>query len=101
MSQPDEPVLTVILLTYNHEHTVARALDSVLEQETTYPYRIWICEDCSTDATLEVCRNYAEKHSDKIDLISQQTNTGGRHFQVALERISTPYLTVLEGDDYW
>jgi glycosyltransferase involved in cell wall biosynthesis len=93
--------LTVILLTYNHEDTVARALDSVLSQATSYRYQIWICEDCSSDNTARICRDYAKAFPETITLIAQRVNTKGRHFKDALCRIDTPYLAVLEGDDYW
>jgi glycosyltransferase involved in cell wall biosynthesis len=93
--------LTVILLTYNHEGTVAKSIESVLEQETTHGYKIWICEDCSTDGTLRICREYADKYPDRVTLIAQPVNSGLMHLKAALSKIGTPYFTILEGDDYW
>jgi glycosyltransferase involved in cell wall biosynthesis len=95
------PMLTVIVLAYNHETTIAAALDSVLAQKTSYPYQIWLCEDHSTDGTLEVCRRYAQRHPDRIRLIAQPTNTGVGHLRDALRQITTPYLAILDGDDSW
>lgn len=95
------PILTVIILTYNHKDTIAKALESVLDQETSYPYQIWICEDCSTDETLRICEEYAEKHSNRIKLIAQPINTKGKHLRDALCKMDTKYFTLLEGDDYW
>jgi glycosyltransferase involved in cell wall biosynthesis len=94
-------MLTVIILAYNHEATLRAAIDSVLTQNTTYPYRIWLCEDHSTDRTLEVCAEYAKKYPDRITVIAQPTNTGVGHLRDALCRVTTPYLTILDGDDYW
>lgn len=99
-------MLTVIIVTYNHEDSIAKALDSVLEQETTYPYEIWLCEDCSTDATLSICKDYAKRYPDKIKLFTQTVNTYSDlhkvfHYVTALKSVKTKYLCMLDGDDAW
>jgi glycosyltransferase involved in cell wall biosynthesis len=104
----DDPstLLTVILVTYNHVDSIARALDSVLEQETTYPYKIWLCDDCSTDGTAALCEEYARRYPDRIELFLQPENTYNKpdktfHGLTALMNIKSKYLTILEGDDTW
>src|SRR5216117_2011827 len=91
-------MLTVIVLAYNHETTLAAALDSILTQKTTYPYHIWLCEDRSTDRTLEVCADYAQRYPARLTLIAQPTNTGLLHLREALCKVTTPYLAILDGD---
>lgn len=98
--------LTVIIFTYNHEDYIAKAIDSVLEQETTYPYEIWLCDDCSTDSTLTICIKYAKKYPDKIKLFAQPVNTYSspdkvNHVEIALKRVNTKYFCILDGDDAW
>jgi len=95
------PKLTVIVLAYNHENTIAAALDSILSQKTAHAYCIWLCEDHSSDETLTICRDYASRYPEQITLIAQATNTGVGHLRAALERVTTPYLAVLDGDDTW
>lgn len=95
------PILTVLVLTYNHEDTLDAALDSVLNQKTTYKYEIWIAEDCSTDKTLQICRKYLKKYPSQIKLFAQPVNTKLRHFREVLCKIDTEYLTIVEGDDRW
>lgn len=94
-------LLTIFIITYNHEEAIARCLDSVLEQQTIYPYMIWICEDCSTDSTLKICRNYARQYPEKILLFAQEKNTKGKHCYNSLCKVNTKYFAILEGDDYW
>lgn len=96
-----EPILTILVLTYDHEKTLSRALDSILEQLTDYSYQIVIAEDASTDKTQDICKAYAKKYPGTIMLRLQSQNTQGRHVTDALAEISTKYLTALEGDDYW
>lgn len=101
-----ESLLTVIIFAYNHEETIAKAIDGVLQQTTDYPYEIWLCEDCSTDTTLDICTEYAKQYPDKIKVFSQPVNTfkfldERNHVYQAFSRIDKKYFCYLDGDDYW
>jgi glycosyltransferase involved in cell wall biosynthesis len=77
-----------------------------LEQETTYPYRIWISDDCSTDGTLEICNSYAERYPEKIKVIAHPINTFSTpgvipHNETAIKSVKTKYYCVFDGDDAW
>jgi len=98
--------LTVCILTYNHVNNISLAIESVLEQETTYTYEIWLLDDCSTDGTLAICEEYARKYPDLIKLIPQEVNTFLNpdiefHLDTAIKKIKTKYYCGLEGDDQW
>lgn len=94
-------LLTVLITAYNHEDSIAECIESVLEQKTKYPFTIWILEDCSTDRTLSICEEYANKKPEVIRLIAQPKNTRGKHAAEARKHLSTKYFTILEGDDKW
>lgn len=95
-------VLTAILLTYNHEKTIAKAFDSILEQKTDFDFEIFVLEDHSTDATADICRQYKEKFPDKIRLFINEKNLGvGPNLKQGLLRIKSKYFAFLDGDDYW
>lgn len=96
-----KPLLNVFVLTYNHETTIAKTLDSILEQKTTYPFIITILEDASTDNTLAICKKYVRCFPNKIKLVAQPVNTKGMHSLWAKKKITTKYWCTLEGDDYW
>ena len=97
-----EPILTVFLLTYNHEKTIRDTFRGILQQKTLYPFVVKILEDCSTDSTLKICQEYVREYPDLFQLIAQPKNTKGFHIRIALENeIKTPYFTFIEGDDYW
>jgi glycosyltransferase involved in cell wall biosynthesis len=101
MIKKEKPILTVLLVTYNHETSVSTAIDSILEQKTSHPYVIWILEDSSTDNTLKICKDYASRYPKLIKLISQPENTKGQHLLQARRKLNTKYFTMLEGDDSW
>jgi glycosyltransferase involved in cell wall biosynthesis len=99
-------ILTVLIFCYNQNDTIAKAIDSVLEQETTYPFEIWLCDDCSTDGTLEICYNYAKKYPGKIKLFAQPVNTVSdpskvNQSEIAIKNVVTKYFSLLDGDDFW
>lgn len=97
----EEPILSICLVTYNHEKYIAQALDSILSQKTKYKYEINVLEDCSTDGTQEILKKYKELYPDKINLYFQPTNTKAQHFYEGLKCCKAKYICILEGDDYW
>lgn len=102
MSEKQEVLLTIFLLTYNHESYIRDTFEGILIQKTKYPFVVKILEDCSTDDTLKICQEYVVKYPDIFILINQPTNTKGEHCRWAFENeIQTPYWCCIEGDDYY
>ena len=97
-----KPTISVIVVTYNQEATIGRTLDSILMQQCHVPYEIVIGEDCSTDQTLAVCEQYAEKHPDKIRILKNTRNKGiaNNYFDCMLE-CRGEYIADCAGDDFW
>ncbi|MHC4951248.1 MAG: glycosyltransferase, partial [Planctomycetota bacterium] len=97
-----DDMLTVILLTYNHEATISRAFDSILEQETGFNFNIFVLEDCSTDRTAQICKDYQTKYPGKIKLFLNERNLGpAQNYKNGLLKVTAKYYAFLEGDDYW
>ena len=55
-------VVSVWMTTYFHEDYISQAIESVLSQKTSFPYEIIISDDCSTDGTQKIIREYAKKY---------------------------------------
>jgi glycosyltransferase involved in cell wall biosynthesis len=97
-----DPKLTVIILTYNHKRTIAKALESVLRQNTNFNFIINIFEDASTDDTAAICQKYKKQYPSVINLYLQEKNLGvEKNAKLALASVKGEYWTLLEGDDYW
>ncbi len=98
-----EPLLSVLFITYNHERFLRQALDSVLMQETDFDYEIVVGEDCSTDSTREILKEYRERFPDIIRLLFREKNLGRPTLNVYLTAIQCrgKYIATLEGDDFW
>ncbi len=89
------------MLTYNHASYIREAVDSVLSQETSYPFEVIIADDASTDGTREIIQEYAQKDS-RIVLSLQKVNSKVyKNLIDACGYIRGKYLALCEGDDYW
>ncbi len=102
-----DPLVSVCIVTYNHDKFIAQAIDSVLMQETDFPFEIIIGEDCSTDGTREIVIDYQQRYPDKIRLLlstenlGKHTGNGRLNFLRNLNACHGKYIALLEGDDYW
>jgi glycosyltransferase involved in cell wall biosynthesis len=94
--------VNVCLITYNHEEYIAQAIESILNQEGSFRIRVIIGEDWSKDNTRAICKTYAEKHPDIIQLLPNESNLGMmKNFLRTREACDGKYIAFLEGDDYW
>jgi len=93
---------TVLLISYNHKHTIARALDSILEQESKYPYKIHAFDDGSSDGTGDIIKQYAVRYPNIIYPYLTKKNQGAQtNYWNAFSSVDTPYCVLLEGDDFY
>ena len=95
-------LVSVCLITYNHAPFIRQAIESVLMQQTNFPWELVIADDCSTDGTRDILIEYQKKYPDIIRLLLREKNMGpARNF---IDLISTPksdLISYFEGDDYW
>ena len=94
--------VVIVILTYNLENYIAQAIDSVLNQKTTYNYKILIGDDCSTDNTPTILKDYQTKYPDKIEVRFSDKNLGclGNSNRL-FDGLDCEYFSLLDGDDIW
>ncbi|MEI7903426.1 MAG: glycosyltransferase, partial [bacterium] len=96
------PLVSVKMITYNHEPYIAQAIEGVLMQETDFPIELVIGEDCSTDRTREIVLEYQRRRPDVIRVVLWDKNVGaGRNSQELDELLRGEFIAFNEGDDYW
>lgn len=95
------PTVSILLLTYNQQGTIARAIESVLAQRCDFEVEIILADDCSSDDTVAICRRYAEANP-SIRLIVNARNKGlvDNYYDCLLEARGK-YIADCAGDDYW
>ena len=98
----ETPLASVIVLTYNQEHSLPVTLESLLAQKTSFPIEIVVSDDCSQDATRSVITDFASKYPDRIRPVYNERNLGilGNYIST-LHKCRGKYISGCAGDDFW
>lgn len=101
-----KPLISICCITYNHIAYIRQCLDGFLMQRTTFPYEIIINDDCSTDGTTDVIREYVTKYPEIIRPIYHDENqyskgVRGMFATFCFPKAKGKYIAMCEGDDYW
>jgi glycosyltransferase involved in cell wall biosynthesis len=100
--EPRDVKVSVAMITYNHERFIHQAIESVLMQQADFAVELIIGEDCSTDGTRAIVRDYGERYPDRIRLLLPERNLGmNPNFVAVMAACRGQYVALLEGDDYW
>jgi glycosyltransferase involved in cell wall biosynthesis len=96
-------MLTVIIMSYQHEQYIAQAIQSVIDQETSFPYRIVVVDDCSKDNSAAIIRDFSVRYPKLIDphFLKENAGRGAHAICNANPIVNTSYVCYLDGDDYW
>lgn len=66
----------VVVSTYNQEKYISECLDSILNQQTDYSFKVLISDDCSKDRTPSIIQDYHARHKDQVEIILHEKNQG-------------------------
>lgn len=97
-----QPLVTIGITSYNYAHFIETALESVINQNYKN-IEIIIVEDCSSDNSVEVIKNWIKKNKDilPIRFILNKKNLGlAGSTDVILQNASGKYLQLLDADDF-
>ena len=95
------PLASIVVTTYNQENSLPVTLDSLLAQQTSFPFEIVVGEDCSKDGTRSVLEDYAQRYPEIIRPIYQERNLGllGNYVSV-VRQCRGKYIFGCGGDDF-
>jgi len=97
-----EPIVSVCMITYNHEPYLREAIESVLAQRTSFGFELVIGEDCSPDRTREIALEFQRTHPDVVRVLPNTARLGAhQNFERTLAACRGDYVALLEGDDFW
>ncbi|MCQ2336023.1 MAG: glycosyltransferase [Paludibacteraceae bacterium] len=112
----ETPLVSICCITYNHAPFIRKCLDGFLMQEkpSCVPAdakmsdwcEILIHDDCSTDGTIEILKEYEAKYPELIFPLYEETNqySNGKADEIDFynyKRAKGKYIAYCEGDDYW
>lgn len=98
------PTVSIWMSTYNHERFIRQALDSILMQQTSFPFEIVIGDDKSTDQTRDILIEYQKQHPNIIRLRLSRENLYSQQLKQSVGVLNAcrgRYVALCEGDDYW
>ena len=91
-------MISVIMLTYNRENLVSRAIESILAQ-TYQDFEFIIVDNGSTDRSGEIAEGYAVKDR-RIQVIHRRRGNIGAGRNTGLDAARGEYLTFIDDDDW-
>lgn len=96
----NRPTVSVVMATYNGEQYIREQLDSIIAQ--TYPiHELIIQDDCSTDSTPSICREYEARYP-FVRFYENANNLGFNvNFKTASMRATGDFVALSDQDDVW
>lgn len=96
----ERTLISVAMATYNGNEYLAKQLNSIVNQ-TYKNIELIIVDDCSTDNTVELIKQYQQKYS-YILLVQNPVNVGlVKTFEKALKLCNGDYIALADQDDIW
>jgi len=95
-------MVSVCMITYNHEDFIGQAIEGVLMQKSNFNIELIIGEDASTDKTAAIVSKYVQDYPDLIKVRYNKYNLGMMTNAInTLKECRGKYIAICEGDDYW
>ena len=99
-------MVSVCVLSYNHEKYLRDCLEGIVMQRTTFSIEAWVHDDASTDSSQEIIKEYQQRYPEIIKPILQTENQYSKKKGSILAMHLYPkctgkYVALCEGDDYW
>ena len=93
-----EALVSVLMVNYNHEDTIAKTIKSVLDQTYTH-FQFIIIDDGSTDKSCDIIESFDDQ---RIELYKRKEN---EHICIATNygftKVKGEYLARIDSDDIW
>lgn len=97
-------MVTVLCIVYNHELYLQECLEGIVNQKTDFKFQVIVHDDCSTDGSADIIREFVSRYPDLIIPIFEEVNVYlkvGTYDLFLRPYIKGKYFAYCEGDDYW
>ncbi len=99
-TRSEQPLVSVVIPAYNRASTVEASIESVWTQSYA-DWEIIVCDDCSTDKTVQVVEDLMKKEN-RLRLIRAQVNGGAQAARNAgIHAAKGEWIAFLDSDDQW
>ncbi|MEM8670148.1 MAG: glycosyltransferase family A protein [Planctomycetota bacterium] len=90
------PSISVVIPAYNAEHTIRRAIDSILDQQ--YPASQIIVVDDGSDRSLQP---FLQEYGSTVTLLRQHNAHAAAARNTGIDHANGQWIGFLDADDYW
>lgn len=95
----EQPLVSVVLCTFNGERYIREQVDSILTQ-TYSPFELIIADDASSDKTREILKQYNK--DPRVSLLFNDTTMGlSKNFAFAASKAKGTLIAFSDQDDVW
>jgi len=102
MNSSAAPLVSICIVTYNHEKYISQCILSVLNQQADFKFEIIIGDDASTDKTSKIIAELEKSNKEIIRILHHKKNIGAsRNYITTHNAASGKYIAHLDGDDFW
>lgn len=99
------PTVSIVCIAYNQAKYIRQCMESIVSQKTNFPFHLLIHDDCSTDGTTEIIREFEENYPDIVKPLYEEENQYKKGnvmpSYLVLPHVTGKYVAFCEGDDYW
>ena len=94
--------LTIIMSNYNQAKYIEKAIQSVLNQNVLFKYKLLITDDHSTqDDSISIIKRFVSEYNNIEAIFSNENGGYLKNIIRAKEITKTKYFCLLDADDYW
>ncbi len=95
-----DPLVSVVLASYNGEKYIAAQIDSILSQNYS-AFEMIVCDDASTDETVRIVEAYMQRYP-QISLYKNSEQLGFvSNFEKGIGLAKSDYVALSDQDDIW
>lgn len=100
MQHEKTPKVSVCVVTYNQEMYIRQCLQSIVDQETDFDFEVIVSDDCSTDGTRAIVREFVSRYPSVVKPIFHEKNIGAyKNFIFVHQQTAGEYVSHCDGDD--
>ncbi len=94
------PLVSIVLATYNGEKYLAKQLETLFRQ-TYGNIEIIAVDDCSSDKTVEILKEYSQRHGNMKVFVNEYNLGFIKNFEKGCILSIGEYISLCDQDDYW
>lgn len=100
----NKPLVSVFVYCFNHEKYIRDCLDSILCQKTNFEFEVLVNDDCSSDNSAKIIKEYFEQYPNIIKPHIQKQNLFSRSIsptKYLAKHALGEFIAYCDGDDFW